>query len=96
MCVCVYVGEGLRCSLATPDSFVLTNKICLNQVENPIMICAKKCKSLISIIVKDKTHPFYPYTTTLPHGRLRVLWCRTERFGKSFLPYAIKLFNSDW
>ena len=29
--VCVYVGEGLRCSFATPDPFVLTNKICLNQ-----------------------------------------------------------------
>ena len=29
--VCVYVGEGLRRSLATPDPFVLTNKICLNQ-----------------------------------------------------------------
>ena len=29
--VCVYVGEGLRCSLATPDLFVLINKICLNQ-----------------------------------------------------------------
>ena len=29
--VCVYVGEGLRRSFATPDPFVLTNKICLNQ-----------------------------------------------------------------
>ena len=27
--VCVYVGEGLRRSFATPDPFVLTNKICL-------------------------------------------------------------------
>ena len=30
--VCVYVGEGLRRSFATPDPFVLTNKICLNQI----------------------------------------------------------------
>ena len=30
--VCVYVGEGLRRSFATPDPFVLTNKICLNQM----------------------------------------------------------------
>ena len=28
--VCVYV-EGLRLSFATPNPFVLTNKICLNQ-----------------------------------------------------------------
>ena len=28
--VCVYV-EGLRRSFATPNPFVLTNKICLNQ-----------------------------------------------------------------
>ena len=27
--VCVYVGEGLRRSFATPNLFVLTNKICL-------------------------------------------------------------------
>ena len=30
--VCVYVGEGLRHSFAMPDPFVLTNKICLNQM----------------------------------------------------------------
>ena len=29
--VCVYVGEGLHRSFATPNPFVLTNKICLNQ-----------------------------------------------------------------
>ena len=29
--VCVYVGEGLRRSFATPNPFALTNKICLNQ-----------------------------------------------------------------
>ena len=29
--VCVYVGEGLRRSLAAPNPFVLTNKTCLNQ-----------------------------------------------------------------
>ena len=66
-----------------------------NQVENPRMIFAKKCKSLISKIVKDGTHPLYPYITTLPHGHPRVPWSRTECFRKSFLPYAIKLFNSD-
>ena len=32
--VCVYVGDGLRRSFATPDPFVLTNKICLNQNYN--------------------------------------------------------------
>ena len=67
-----------------------------NQVENPRMISTKKCKSLISKMVKDETHPLHPYITTLPHGHLRVPWSRTERFRKSFLPYAIKLFNSDW
>ena len=66
-----------------------------NQVENPRMISATKFKSLISKIVKDETHPLYPYITTLPHGHLRVPWSRTEHFRKSFLPYAIKLFNSD-
>ena len=34
--VCVYVGEGLRRSFATPDPFVLTNKICLNQSTTPL------------------------------------------------------------
>ena len=29
--VCVYVGEGLRRSFATPNPIALTNKICLNQ-----------------------------------------------------------------
>ena len=47
-----------------------------NQVENPRMISAKKCKSLVSKIVKDETHPLYPYITTLPHGHLKVPWSR--------------------
>ena len=29
--VFVYVGEGLRRSFATPNPFVFTNKVCLNQ-----------------------------------------------------------------
>ena len=66
-----------------------------NQVENPRMISTKRCKSLISKIVKDETHPLYPYITTLPHEHLRVPWSRIERSRKSFLAYAIKLFNSD-
>ena len=60
-----------------------------------ILPVSKKCKSLSSKIAKDKTHPLFPYITILPHGHLRVPRCRTERFRKSFLPYAIKLFNSD-
>ena len=37
--VCVYVGEGLRRSFATPDPFVLTNKICLNQQNSLTFMC---------------------------------------------------------
>ena len=37
--VCVYVGEGLRCSFATPNSFVLTNKICVNQYGGTGLLC---------------------------------------------------------
>ena len=33
--VCVYVGEGLRLSFATPNPFVLTNKSCLNEPTVP-------------------------------------------------------------
>ena len=38
--VCVYVGEGLHRSFATPNPFVLTNKICLNQILHKSV---KKC-----------------------------------------------------
>ena len=43
--VCVYIGEGLRRSFATPDPFVLTNKICLNQN----MYCDTTIKFLSSL-----------------------------------------------
>jgi len=65
------------------------------EVENPRTVTSTKCKSLTSKIVKDETHPLYPYVTTLPHGRLRLPSCKTERFKKSFLPYATKIFNDD-
>ena len=38
------VGEGLHRSFATPDPFVLTNKICLNQ-ESP--------GETVNLVVKD-------------------------------------------
>ena len=37
--VCVYVGEGLRRSFAKPNPFVLTHKICLNQIT--FIICCQ-------------------------------------------------------
>ena len=65
-----------------------------NLVEDPENILKKKCVSLVTKIIEDVTHPLHPYITTLPHGRLRMPKCRTDRFYKSFMPYAIKLFNS--
>ena len=44
--VCVYVGEGLRRSLATPDPFVLTNKICLNQTNEGIYCNSRAMKAI--------------------------------------------------
>lgn len=62
-------------------------------IEKPRNINDKKCTALITKIVNDRMHPLYPYVTVLPHGRLRVLRSRTERFHNSFLPTAINLFN---
>ena len=45
---CVYVGEGLRRSFATPDPFVLTNKICLNQ-DIPIILHTDSVKQHVWI-----------------------------------------------
>ena len=45
--VCVYVGEGLRRSFATPDPFVLTNKICLNQHETARDLTQQKLMHMI-------------------------------------------------
>ena len=54
--VCVYVGEGLRRSLATPDPFVLTNKICLNQ---NYVVCIRLIRGNIAVIL-------YPSKCFLP------------------------------
>ena len=64
-----------------------------NLVEVPETVSVKRCISLMSKIIKDQTHPLYPYITTLPHGRLRMLKYKTDRFHKTFLPYTIKLYN---
>ena len=55
--VCVYVGEGLRRSFATPDPFVLTNKICLNQKLSPLIYQSLKfaCFNLPKLIHTRKT-----------------------------------------
>ena len=65
-----------------------------NLIEKPDDVSDKKSVALITKIVNDQTHPLHPYIAVLPHGRIRMLKCRTERFHKSFVPSAIKLFNS--
>ncbi len=62
-------------------------------VEIPRNVYEQKCISLITKIINDKDHYLHHLITVLPHGHLRTAKCTTERFRKTFLPVAIKLFN---
>ena len=64
-------------------------------VEKPENVYIKRCKTLITKIIADETHPLHPCITILPHGRIRMLKYRTERLLKSFVPSAIKHINSE-
>ena len=63
-------------------------------IEHPSDVCQKKCISLINKIVHDQNHILHRYITLLPHGNLQTVKCRTERFRQTFLPVAIKLYNT--
>ena len=66
-----------------------------NSVEIPGNVCPKRCKTLITETVDDKTHRLHPYIRVLPRGRIGMLKCRTERFLQSVVPSAIKLLNYE-
>ena len=63
-------------------------------VQTPNNVYEQKCISLISKIVNDKDHFLHNQITVLPHGHIRTIKCTTERLRKTFLPVAIKLFNT--
>ena len=55
----------------------------------------KRCKTLITKIIAEEIHTLHPCIMILPHGRIRILKCRTERLLKCFIRTAIKLINSE-
>lgn len=84
------VGRFRRkvCKIICPDYH--------SSVDDPSSIHEKKCLSLVSRIINDQSHPLSCYFNMLPHGkRLCMIYCRTERFHNTFIPTAIKLFNSN-
>ena len=71
-------------------------KITERQLETHIDICNDKVSAFVNKIMKDETHPLHPAYQLLPSGRrLRVCHTRTSRFRKSFVPYSVRLYNSE-
>ena len=71
----------------------MTNASIHKFIEHPNDIYKRKCLSLINKIVKDQDHVMHKYISVLPHGHLRSLKCRTERFKLTFMPVATRFYN---
>ena len=54
----------------------------------------KKCKYMCDKIMSDSTHSLHHYFNVLCHSqKLRVIYCRTNRFKYSFVPSSISVYN---
>ena len=49
----------------------------------------------MSNILVKYDHTLYNMYTRLPSGRLSSIYCRTERFKKSFVPTSVRKFNKS-
>lgn len=58
-------------------------------------IFENKCRSLVEKIMSDDSHPLFQYLNFFNHHnkKLRMMYCRTNRFKNSFIPSAISVFN---
>ena len=66
-----------------------------DSVEIPQLVCETKSLSAVTRIMSDNTHPLHYCFSLLPHGlRLNMIYCRTNRFQSTFVPSAIKLYNT--
>ena len=64
-------------------------------ISNCKEVHVSRCKSLCDKIMKDCDHPLHPFYCKLNHhNKLRVIYCRTNRFKNSFVPSSISVFNS--
>ena len=50
----------------------------------------------LQVIVKDSNHPLHNEVVFNRSGRIRLPRIRTDRFGRSFLPSAMKVFNNNF
>ena len=75
--------------------YKMSDSNCHHLIENPSTVCNIRCLNLISKILNDSNHPLNEFVVILPHGRIDMPFCKTARFKTTFLPYAIKLTNSN-
>lgn len=55
-----------------------------------------RCRTMCNKIMKDCDHPLNQFYIRLKHhDKLRVMYCRTNRFKYSFVPSSISIFNSN-
>ena len=65
-------------------------------VEDPTNSHQTKSIALANRIIQDPTHALHQYFKLLPHGkRLNMIYSKTKRFHDTFVPTAIKLYNTS-
>ena len=64
-----------------------------NVVEVPESVYEERCVNELEKIMVDDTHPLHRHIVVLPHGHLRSVLGRTNRYLNTMLPSAIRLHN---
>ena len=89
-------GGNLACKLSGRFDRVATRVSRMTDISQAsfLDIFEKFCIRKIESIIKDCNHPLFPNITfSSRSNRIILTRVRTERYRKSFLPYAIKLYS---
>ena len=68
---------------------------CNDMIDDVQKVSEKKCVSMLMKIMKDSSHPLHVNFRFLrSERRLNMPYCRTDRHKSTFVPSAVKLYNS--
>ena len=105
---CVIQSVICFCCLAWFNSLSGKNRAKLNKIvkhaSRVIGVSVKELEDVaerallakLQVIVKDSNHPLHNEVVFNRSGRIRLSRIRTDRFGRSFLPSAMKVFNNNF
>ena len=97
-CITFWHGNATATDINKLDKIIkCAERLGCNTVRELHMLYSQAVYAEMNKIISNERHPLNKFFCLLPSGsRMNVMYSRTNRLKKSFIPKAIKMYNDYW